>query len=144
MYTPIANEESPWNGYVLAGDNLDRNIRPRHQTIKSQTRSEHWLNSIAIKDRCDFSAFADAMAVPDIASCDVLTLLPDDEDCKQLMENISIIISIIIGRFLVKYVPGFSEFSPLVQHHIDHPYSSSMSRKSRVVSTCKCNVVIEL
>lgn len=39
-----------WNGYVLVTDNLDRNVRPRHQMLTSQTVSMHWSNAIAVKD----------------------------------------------------------------------------------------------
>ena len=66
---PVQN--TAWQGYVFAGDNLDRNIRPRHQTVLSQTRSVHWFNSIAVQDRCDFSLFADTIPTPNVSSFDL-------------------------------------------------------------------------
>ena len=109
------------HGYILVGDNLDRNIRPRHQTIQSQTHSVHWFNTIAVKDRCNFSAFADTIPVPDVSPFDVKSFLPDGNDCKQLID-----VEIIVGRLLVKHVSGFSKFSGLIQSHINHSYSSEM------------------
>ena len=123
-------QSSTWNGYVLAGDNLDRNVKPRHQTIKCRTQSLHWFNSMAVKDRCDFSALPDAVVPCDVHTCDVLTLLPDANDCEQLIDNVAV----MIGRILIKYVPSFSKFSELAQSHISHKYSSQMSLKSHVVS----------
>ena len=121
--------QETWHGYVLAGDNLDRNVRPRHQTFQSQTRSLHWFNAVAVHDRCDFSSLKDAMPTRDFSSFDVRSLLPDRDDCQQLISNLSV----LVGRLLVKYLPEFSKYSSLVEPHIIHPYSSEMSRKSCVV-----------
>ena len=131
-------EQKQWNGYVLAGDNLDRNVRPRHQTVHSQTRSMHWFNSIVVKDRCDFSMFTDQMPVPDTSSFDVQSFLPNSNDCRQLIANVSK----IVARILVKYIPGFSKFSSLVEPHIKHSYSSEMSSRSHVVSSIQYVVTL--
>ena len=72
----IAGFQNTWNGYVIATDNLDRNVRPRHQTV-----SMLWSNAIAVKDRCDFSDLADEMLTPNLNSCDVTLLLPTEDDC---------------------------------------------------------------
>ena len=126
----IAGFQNTWNGYVIATDNLDRNVRPRRQTVQAQTVSMHWSNAIAVKDRCDFSDLADEMPTPNLNSCDVTLLLPTEDDCQKLIENISV----IVGRLLVKFVPGFSKFSALTQPHIYHRHSSEMSAQSHVVS----------
>ena len=71
------------------------------------------------------------MPVPDTSSSDVQSFLPNSNDCRQLIANVSK----IVARILVKYIPGFSKFSSLVEAHIKHPYSSEMSSRSHVVSS---------
>ena len=112
---PVQN--TAWQGYVFAGDNLDCNIRPRHQTVLSQTRSVHWFNSIAVQDRSDFSLFADTIPTPNISSFDLNYLLPDADDSENLISNVGV----IVGRLLVKHLSQFSQFSHLVTSHIKHP-----------------------
>ena len=123
-------QPSTWCGFVIVGDNLDRNIKPRHQTLQSRTVSLHCFNSYAVKDRCDFSAFEDAQPPPDLSLCDVNQLLPQDGDVQKLIK----VAAILVGRILVKFMPGFSEFKSLVIDHIDQSYSSEMAQMSCVVS----------
>ena len=40
--------------YVIVGDNLDKNIRPRHMTSDHQTQSVHYFHCYAVQDRVDF------------------------------------------------------------------------------------------
>ena len=39
------NPARPWYGFKLVGDNIDKNVRPRHQTLQRQTQSFHYFNS---------------------------------------------------------------------------------------------------
>ncbi len=117
-------------GFLFAGDNVDRNIRPRHRTIESQTRSVHWFTTVVIQDRCDFSELADSISVPDVSEFDLNCFLPDKDDYEQLASNVSV----LVGRILIKYLSGFSRFSDLIEYHISHLYSEEMSKKSCVIS----------
>jgi L1 cell adhesion molecule like protein len=125
-----------WSGFTIVGDNLDRNIRPRHQSLDSRTVSLHFFNSYAAKDRIDLSSFENTeVSFDDMRSYNIEKLLISTNDINSILKNASI----IIGRLFVKLVPGFSKFDFLVKQHIKHQYSTEMSQKSHVVST-KCNM----
>ena len=40
--------------FKLVGDNIDKNIHPRYQTIKKQTQSLHYFNCYEVLHRVDF------------------------------------------------------------------------------------------
>ena len=127
----VATEQEVCYGYVLAGDNLDRNTRPRHQTLESRTHSMHWFNAVAVKDRIDISTLPDV--IPTCTTSESIEpFLLNSADCTQIINNISV----LVGRLLVEHVPGFA-VSALVKPHIDHRYSVQMATKSQTV-----NVVI--
>lgn len=108
----------------------DRNVRPGHQTLTSQTVSMHWSNAIAVKDRCDFSALADEAPLPILLSSDANGYLFNSTDLKELLKNVSI----LVERVLVQHIPSFSKYSNLVVDHISHQFSSEMSTHSQVVN----------
>ena len=54
-------------------------------------------------------------------------LLPDENAVQNL-------ISVIVGRLLVHYIPAFSKFIDVIESHINHKYSHEMAQKSIVVS----------
>jgi hypothetical protein len=134
-FTNQQQNNHTWSGFILATDNLDRNIKPRHQTIASKTISMHWSNTIAVKDRCDFSNFEDdhdiLPSIDPLSQLDIESLfLPNKEDDENIINNFAV----ITGRILIKYVPSFAKFSSLSTKHIEHKYSREMSLKSQVVS----------
>lgn len=54
-----------WHGYKLVGDNIDKNIHPRHQTTSHQTKSIHYFHFYGVKDRVDLTEVDDvAPSVP--------------------------------------------------------------------------------
>lgn len=46
-------------GYVIVGDNIDKNIRPRFQRENKGTQSLHYFHSYALKNQIDVSKFTD-------------------------------------------------------------------------------------
>ena len=48
-----------WKGFKLVGDNIDKNVRRRHQTVEKQTQSLHYFHYYAVKDRVDLTEFDD-------------------------------------------------------------------------------------
>ena len=59
--------------------------------IKFKTLSMHWSNTIAVKDRCDFSELEDDMpTVPDLSEINIESFVPDKDDYERLIKNISI------------------------------------------------------
>lgn len=114
-------------GYKLVFDNIDKNVRPRHMRSDNQTRSLHYVQSYAVKDRVNYDSFSSE--VPTIVN--VFDVLPTEEDYKCLKMNFAILVS----RMIVKYIPYFaSDYSGLPVKHIPHEHSTEMGTKSEIVS----------
>ena len=43
------------NGFKIVDDNIDMNVVPRHKRIDKQTKSLHFFQTFAIRDRLDLS-----------------------------------------------------------------------------------------
>ena len=125
------HNKSDWRGFIIVGDNIDKTIHARHETLDSRNRSLHYFNSYAVLDRCDFSSFSEHHSPPDLVAYDVRCLLPTTTDLDAMIQNFSI----LVGRLLTKYVPGFAAFKSLSIPHIQHKHSVEMSKKSEVVSS---------
>ena len=121
---------SDWKGFIVVGDNIDKNVHARHQTIDSRNQSLHYFNSYAVRDRCNFSNFAEHHCPPDLATYDVSEFLPSKADFDTLIRHFSI----FVARLLTTYVPGFAVFKSLCIPHIKHKYTVEMCQKSDVVS----------
>ena len=120
---------SVWCGFVLVGDNIDKSVYARHQTMESRNRSLHYFNSCAVLDRCDFSHLSDFQSPPDRNSYDVSHLLPSNED----LEAILLHFATLVGRMLTIHVPGFEKYISWTSQ-IKHKYCTEMKRKSDVVN----------
>ena len=114
-------------GYKLVFDNLDKNVKPRHMRTDNQTKSLHFVQSYATRDRVDFSRYSNE-APTEVNAFDVL---PTEEDYKSLKADFSTLVS----RMMVEHIPFFStDFKGLPVKHIPHQYSREMSTKSEIVS----------
>lgn len=84
--TPLVEDEEEivtpayWKGYVVVGDNIDKTVHARHQTLSSRNRSLHYFNNYAVLDRCDFSHLPEYHILPDLLSYDVTEILPSETD----------------------------------------------------------------
>ena len=94
-----------------------------------KTRSLHFFNAYAVKDRVDCSKLACTNVSSSGMSLDVSKILPNDEDWYQLNQNCTTLLS----RVLVDYVPFFEPFQAAVCRHIKHDQSKAMKQKSIVV-----------
>ncbi len=127
-----------WHGFKITGDNLDKNLRPRHQTIQKQTQSLHYFNCYASLDRVDLSSFGNDPPMVDIQSLNMETILPNAEDREQLLSNFAV----IACRVLVKYVPALANLPGLTTDHIKHQRYKEMSKCSKVV--CQLIIIINM
>ena len=48
-----------WKGFKIVGDNFDKNVKRRHQTINRQTLSLHYFHAFAVKDRINYTTLDD-------------------------------------------------------------------------------------
>ena len=126
---PLTQASSTWQGFKIVGDNIDKNVKRRHQTLDRTTMSLHYFNSYAVADRVNFSSLSENK--PDRAFDDelVMSLLPSDVDLQQILHNFEIHVS----RILVKHLPPLKRLSEVTVKHISHMYSTEMSKKSLVV-----------
>ena len=55
----ISIESSDYPTYKIVGDNIDKFVRPRFMQYDSQSRSLHFFNHCAVKDRIDIHDLSD-------------------------------------------------------------------------------------
>jgi len=108
--------------YKLAGDNLDKNVRPRDMRSDHQTQSFHLFHTYAVRDRID-SNFSDDKGNPE--EFKAAHLLPSSDDKKQILDNY---VHLYI-HILIKYYPYFKRLGKGLQRHITHEYYSLTSLK---------------
>ena len=77
-------------GFVIVGDNLDKNFRPSHQREDRQTQSLHVFHSCAIKNHVDVSSLSDKPASA-IMTADQFLLSKDD--VSKVMQEFEVLVS---------------------------------------------------
>ena len=118
-----------WHGFKIVGDNIDKNVKPRHQTLERHTHSLHYFNSYAVQDRLNLHHFSNKPPQVNLQMLETSAILPSQEDVDALLHNFAI----LAGRIIHKYIPSLSEIPHLVTDHIRHPHYQAMSSKSKVV-----------
>ena len=93
-----------WSGFKVVIDNIDMNVRPRHQTFERQTKSIHYVNCYAVRDRVDLSSCGMAVNSEPNGVC-VQSILPDEDDRRKIMNNFVV----LAGRILYESIPAFLE-----------------------------------
>ena len=89
-HSSSTSEQSESCGFVIATDNVDKNIRRSYQRESRQTTSLHYCHSIAIKNRINISGLSDE---PRSAQITVETFLRSAEDLSKLLNDFEIITS---------------------------------------------------
>ena len=128
---PVPEDESEKErGIKLVGDNVDKTIKSRHMRVDKQGKSLHYFHCFATEDRFDLTMPEDVPPIPTNPQL-FEDLLPSDSDKSKLKE----LFSVHVARILCKHMPFFAEdFGQVIPEHLDHPMSSKMSQKSKVVS----------
>ena len=112
--------------FKLVGDNVDKTVRPREETLETHSKSLHYFHSFAVRDRCDI---ADDPSLPDMDNINVDLVLPTAADHISLKKNMTVLMIRIIHRHMI-----FFNKNVKVEWHIAHCFSKEMSQKSEVVS----------
>ena len=86
------------SSFKVVGDNLDKSLRPRHETMEHHSKSLHFFHMFAVKDRCNTFGLADNPALCDTSNCDVTTVLPTIDDDKIFHGNASVLAARIIRK----------------------------------------------
>ena len=149
-------------GFKTVGDNFDKNVRRRHQTIEHQTKSYHCYHSYAARDRVDVSGLSN-WAPTEIGIVDFRKFLPTRDEIGSVLDNFKVYIQrctiymqieqqnnhscdhyssfhtmhtfMYICRILTQNMSKFEKEGKSVAWHIPHRHSVEMSKKSTVVST---------
>ena len=116
--------------FKIVGDNIDKEVKPRHMRSDNQTRSLHYFHSYAVRDRLNLDSYDDNPSAPDQSSIDLELLLPSSDDARDIRHNMTI----LIARILKKYMPYFSKFAKGLERHITHDFYEEMAQRSVVVS----------
>ena len=120
----------PWCGFKLVGDNIDKNVHPRDETIERRSRSLHYFYVYAVLDQVDLSLFSDSFPTVDINSLPLQDLLPSPTNFSSLCSNFAV----LIGRVLTENLKSFSVFADVIPPHVEHHHQELMCKKSEVVS----------
>ena len=125
---PTSSFSSRWHGFKFVGDNVDKNVKPRNQTLDRQGRSLHYYHHFAVEDRIDFSSESEEPPSEAI-SLSMDDVLPTEDDYTTILSNFAV----LVCRVICENMPGFSEFQQLVKQHIEHEHQKEMSQRSKVV-----------
>ena len=120
----------PFFSFKIVGDNIDKTIKPQHETGQHHNQSLHYFHSYAVKDRCGVSQLHDNLCKPDVSTIDTNVVLPSDEDLEILRGNMTI----LMGRVVRKRCTFFKKNLSHIKPHIEHQFSKEMAKQSEVVS----------
>jgi len=87
-------------GFVIVGDNIDKNVRPSFQREDRKTLSLHYFHSYAVKSRVNITSLSDTPA-SNILSTD--KILPSAMDFQALIRDFQVLVS----RFVKYNLYGF-------------------------------------
>jgi len=134
-------------GFVLVGDNIDKNIRPSYQRQDRSTQSLHYFHSYAALNRINISGLSDSRPSPTTISPD--KILPDNSERQRLLGDFETLIARYLFlhctlrlimfstlRVLVQNMEEFKTQQHEVQWHIKSDYCMEMASKSKVVRMC--------
>ena len=82
---------SPWSGFKIVMDNVDKNFRPRYQRVGHTTKSLHCVHMFASKDRIDLSSFSNSRPLQ--ANVTPNDILPSSSDLTVIKEHFKVLVS---------------------------------------------------
>ncbi|XP_065908049.1 uncharacterized protein [Dysidea avara] len=121
------NVSNNCSGYVIVGDNIDKNIRPSYQRQDRTTQSLHYFHSYAVLNRLDTSGLSDNR--PSHITISPEKIIPDFSERQKLLGDFETLVT----RILVEHMDEFKAQKCEVQWHVKSDYSEEMASKSRVV-----------
>ena len=117
-------------GFQIVGDNVDVHVNVRHETMAKKAKDMHWFQIYAVKNRVSGEHLPNSTHIRSVLSVPNSVFIPTVEDCLLLRSHLIIICS----RILLKYCSFFEKFRDCIEMHIQHDYSSQMSKPSEIVS----------
>lgn len=132
---------TPWTGFSIIGDNIDKNVNPSFQRLNYSTQSLHYFHSYACLDRIDFSN------LDDLSPFGVINVkkacLTSDSEMLQLQSNFYVLVSrygillcvLLYNRVLYNHAADLGIAKHAVKWHIPFEFSEEMSLPSKCVSS---------
>ena len=111
-------EYSTGTGYIIASDNVDWEIKPRHVTISSQTQSIHKSHALAVKNRVPSNHLPESFSMASIKDMELKSFLPTPEDNSEFEKHLSL----IVAHLWAEHIPHFSWVKSAVPDHVVHQY----------------------
>ena len=87
----VIQEAEKWTGFCIYGDNVDKEFRPRHQTVSEQTKSMHMFQSFVQMDCINLAGVSDEPGHPTVI--DPMQLLPSAADKQSVLSRMAVMIS---------------------------------------------------
>jgi hypothetical protein len=115
-------------GISFCWDNIQKEVRARHQTSEHGDKFLIWANAFAVLNRIavDMAVQGPLRTAKEIPLTDIL---PSPQDFKELHSRLVVMVT----RILVECVPYFNDSRDQVVDHIGHMYSDEMGSTSKVV-----------
>ena len=109
------------------GDNVDHMTYTRIQSKEQTNKSVHWTHQFAVMDRIQSDLTVPQKKIKDIQ---LVELLP----VQDVQQRIKSHWAVLVSRVVCKFLQPFKHLEDVVVHHIPHPYTAEMSKKSASVS----------
>ena len=87
---PCTSTVENCNGFVIVGDNIDKNVRPSFQRADRKTESWHCFHSYAVYNRVNVSKLSDSMPSGEVS---VTSVLPNKQDLQKIFKDFEVLIS---------------------------------------------------
>ena len=82
--------------FKLVGDNIDKSVKPCHETRQSHSNLLHYFHCYAVKDRCDVKGLEDSSTPPREAN--ITAVLPTDSDDSFIRNNMAILFARVVRK----------------------------------------------
>lgn len=92
-----------WFGFKIVGDNIDKNVRPQHQSVDTRTQSLHYFHAFAALDHVNLSLHSEIRPNVNLTEFDLQCLLSSPEDLDKLKINFEVHIARIITKYIYCY-----------------------------------------
>lgn len=85
-----STENSMPDGFIIVGDNVDKNVRPSFQRADRKTESWHCFHSYAAYNRINISKLSDSVPSGEVSPNDVL---PNKDDLYRVFKDFEVLVS---------------------------------------------------
>ena len=119
-------------GFQIVFDNLNFHQTVRHKTLDNKNKQFNLVHAYAVIDRVNCEHLDNSRPQARVEDLPNATWFMSTDDHQLLKDELNI----LWQRAIVKFMPCFQHFAPVVAEHIPHEYLQESTRKSEIVSSC--------